>query len=217
MKYDVDPQHLDAGESRDRGLCSCEATTVLMIAGIAVAAASTGASLYAQSEQADAQADYQVKLAEARNKEISENYVLATNAYQMQVNSLNRRVDQEQERMASEEEKNAIRAAQARATVRTASGEAGVSGVSVNALLRDFMAQESRYREGLHRQNEFLREGIEDNKEAAKQTAQGRNVAIQPIIASPIAQPQYLAETLKLGSNIFGQVNAYQNQKPSQR
>jgi hypothetical protein len=45
-------------------------------------------------------------------------------------------------------DRNARAAAEARATARTAAGEAGVAGLSVEALLNDFTAQEGRYRYG---------------------------------------------------------------------
>lgn len=180
-----------------------------------IAAASTYMTLQAQQQQAEAQADFQKRAAEARNRQIESNYALAMNAYQQQTNEIARRVAQEEEKASNEDQRNALAAAQARATIRTASGEAGVSGLSVNALLRDFQAQESRYRDALHRNNDLIRENADQEAEAAKMTYEGRGGAIKPIVASPIAQPQYLAESFKLAGTIFNTYNKYSSATPA--
>lgn len=187
--------------------------TALAISAV-VAAVGTGVTLYGQSEAASANAKYQVAAATARNREIEENYALALKSYHLQANSLNDRAAQENERVSTADQQNVIRAAQARATARTAAGEAGVAGLSVDALLRDFTAQESRYREGLYRNNEFVQRNIASEKDAARLVAEGRSNQIQPFVAQPIAQPNYLGETFKLGANLFNQYTQFNSQRP---
>jgi hypothetical protein len=192
----------------------CEPSTITLAIGAGVAALSAGAGLYQQSEQASTNREYQENLAVARNREIEDNYNLSFANYRLQQDQLNRRVSEEGEKLAGEESKNAIAAAQARATARVAAGEAGVAGLSVDALLRDFKAQELRYRDGLRRNNEILAGNIEDQKEASAITARGRVSSVQPISPSPIAMPNYLGEVFKLGSTLYNQYTQYNRQQP---
>lgn len=192
---------------------SISTSTALLISA-AVAAVGTGITLYGQSEAAAANAAYQRQAATARNREIEENYALALKSYHLQANNLNDRAAQENEKVATADQQNSIRAAQARATARVAAGEAGVAGLSVDSLLRDFTAQESRYREGLYRNNEFLQRSIADEKDAARLVAEGRSKQIQPFIAQPIASPNYLGETFRLGANLFNQYTQFSAQRP---
>lgn len=55
------------------------------------------------------------------------------------------RRDQEEESAAQKKQEARIEGLKARSTARTAAGEAGVTGLSVDALLQDLTAQEGRY------------------------------------------------------------------------
>src|SRR5437867_2700368 len=119
--------------------------TAIAIIGVAVAVASTAASLYMASENTAAQNKIQDKMAEERDREINENYALAIKSANEQYRSLQRRQQQEGEATAQSEFLASRQGAEARSTARVAAGEAGVSGLSVNNLLGEFVNQESQY------------------------------------------------------------------------
>jgi hypothetical protein len=192
----------------------CEVTTVVAIAGLAIAAAGTGVSLYAQQEQADSEADYQQRLAEARNQEVEENYKLAVASQNNQNKALQERAREEGESATAEKMRNAREAAQAVATARTAAGEAGVSGISVNALLNDFMAQEARYRHSVNTNLDYARDSIEYELESSELQTKGRASAIKPFKPSPIQQPNYLAGALKIAGSGLDAYTGYRKAQP---
>lgn len=110
----------------------CEPTTIAW-ASFALTAASTGAGLYAQSQQAQAQSkaqwqqyenDMTAYRANLANVEVTRNQMAADATQKVNENNA------------------ASRAAQA--TARVSAGESGVSGLSVDALLRD-LAGEAGY------------------------------------------------------------------------
>jgi hypothetical protein len=180
----------------------CEAisaTTAIAIAGVAVSAASAGAGLYMQSEQAAEQSDYQRRLMQARESEIAENYRLSLESMNVQNRALQERSVQEGEAASMEQQRNAREAAKAVSTARVAAGEGGVSGRSVNALMSDFIAQEARYRESLNTNLDFARDSIDYEMESNKLIAQGRSSAIKLYQPAKIDQPSYLGAALKIG------------------
>jgi hypothetical protein len=180
-------------------MCGTEAILAgVAIASVAISAAGTGVSLYAQDQQADAEADYQRRLAEAKNQEIEESYQLAVASATNQNKALQARAVQEGEAATEEKMRNAREAAKAVATARTAAGEAGVSGVSVNALLNDFISQEARYRDSVNQNLAFARDSIEYEAESDHLVAKGRAASVKPFKPSPIQQPNYLAGALKI-------------------
>jgi len=191
---------------------------------IAVAAAviSTATTMYAQSEQADATTEYQKKAQQTRDKEIADNYALSLASMEHQQEGLQQRIRQEQEATVTEEERNARAAASARATARTAAGEAGVAGLSVEALLNDFTAQEGRYRYGVRRNNELVTDQLTAEMEGARAQAQGRIHSITSLNLEPVSRPTYLGAALRIGGDALGAYAKYSrpsttNPTPSRR
>jgi hypothetical protein len=197
-------------------MCGTEAIIAgVAIASVAISAAGTGVSLYAQSEQADAEANYQKRLAEARNQEIAENFKLAVASAENQNKALQARAVQEGEAATEEKMRNAREAAKAVATARVAAGEGGVSGNSVNALLNDFMAQEARYRHSVNVNLEYARDSIEYEQESDHLVAKGRAASIKPFKPSPIQQPNYLAGALKIAGSGLEAYAGYRKSSPN--
>jgi hypothetical protein len=96
--------------------------------------ASAGAQMYGQRQQAKTQAKVQ-KNASAAERE----------RYLREVSSM--RVQQGQEEVAAAQRVNesARKAREARATARVSAGEAGVAGLSVDALINDLTREEANY------------------------------------------------------------------------
>jgi len=195
----------------------CEPSTIAIVASVAsvaIAAAGTGVSLYAQDQQADAEATYQKRLADARNTEIEENFRLAVASAQNQDKALQARAVQEGEAATEEKMRNAREAAKAVATARVAAGEGGVSGTSVNALLNDFMAQEARYRHSANVNLEYARDSIEYEQEANDVVTKGRVASVKPFKPSPVQQPNYVGAALRIAGSGLDAYSGYLKSQP---
>jgi hypothetical protein len=103
----------------------CEPAT-LAAASLAVTAASTAASLYSQNEAANAQA--------AANQRAYDSQMTAYNA---NIANSNLQKTQEAQALSQKQIENNTQARRDMAKATVASGEAGVSGVSVDALLAE--------------------------------------------------------------------------------
>ncbi len=188
-------------------------TTILAIAAIAVTVASTAASMYVADQQADTQAAFQKAAVEQRDREIEENYRLSIASMHDAHKAMQARMGQEGEYAAGQEQQNAIAAAEARGTARTAAGEAGVAGLSVNSLLDDFMSQESRFRYGSRRNLEIATDNLEGEMVGARATAQGRSNSIPRLAKEPINRPGYLGAALRIGGDALGAYSKYRTPK----
>ncbi|MBV54166.1 MAG: hypothetical protein CL816_08970 [Coxiellaceae bacterium] len=116
----------------------------LGIASLAVGATSAGASFVGQRQQAKAQSAYQ------RQASIAEQQ----RALQEQ-RSIRMRQGQEKEATNREINEMSKKAREAVSTAQVSAGEAGVSGLSVDALLQDYENQSLAYNMGLTRQQEM--------------------------------------------------------------
>lgn len=148
-----------------------------------LAIASTAASVASQQMAANAQAD--------ANQRQYENQM---RAYTANVNQTNLMAEQEREGAMQriEENNSKARAATARATV--ASGEAGVSGLSVDALLGDQSFKQNRYNTS-----------VMTNLDRANSAIQNKRDNVYADAASAInglktpAMPDYFGAALKIG------------------
>jgi hypothetical protein len=186
-----------------------------VVAAVVIAAASTAATMYTQSEQTAAQNQYQQKAQDARDKEIQDNYALSIESMHRQQKALQERQKQEGEATVTEEARNARAAAEARATARTAAGEAGVSGLSLDALLTDFTRQESEYRYGVRRNLGISTDQLTNEMEGARAQAQGRSAAIPSLNLEAVNGPSYLGAALRIGGDALGAYSKYNASKPT--
>jgi hypothetical protein len=196
-------------------MCGTEAVLAgVAIASVAISAAGTGVSLYAQSEQSEAEAAYQKRLAEARNQEIEETYRLAVASAENQNKPLQARAVQEGEAATEEKMRNAREAAKAVATARVAAGEGGVSGTSVNTLLNDFLSQEARYRHSVNVNLDYTRDSIEYEQEANDIVTKGRVASVKPFKPSPVQQPNYVGAALRIAGSGLDAYSGYLKSQP---
>lgn len=186
-------------------------TTILAVASIAVAVASTAATMYVQSEQTAGQNEYQKALAKQRDAEIEANYKLSIASMHDSHKGLQDRIRQEGEAATTEQQRNAVEAAKARSTARTAAGEAGVAGLNVDSLMNDFLGQEARYRYGVGRNLELGTDQLSQEMEGARAGAQGRINSISPYLREPVSRPNYLGEALKIGGRGLDTYDKYRS------
>jgi|TARA_R100000081_G_C4726115_1_gene120762 hypothetical protein len=153
-----------------------------LIASSIIGAASTATSLIGQSQQASAQRQAQA----VASRQERERYLAEVSAM---------RTQQQQEALARSQNLNesSRRAMEARATATTAAGEAGVSGLSVNALLGDLSRQQAEYEFSVQRQAQLT----DVNRQLALREAGigfSRNMLR---INQPISQPDYLGSAVQ--------------------
>ncbi|MDX2086033.1 MAG: hypothetical protein SFZ03_11680 [Candidatus Melainabacteria bacterium] len=179
------------------------ATAAAVLSGLAIVASTASGIVgyIGQSQAASQQAAYQSALAQQRNQQIAENQRLAQEAYLQQAHQVNLRQQQEEEKASQETQSAQIEAMQARARARVASGEAGVSGLSVDNLIADFYRQEDVYKQGIQRNVELSRQQSQEDIKGLRAQAEGRYQAIQPYLPEPIARPSFLGAALQIGTN----------------
>jgi len=183
------------------------ATTTTTTAAAASAAASTAAitaAVTAAISAAGIAASTAMQAAQAKKQNAA--LAKAANA------SYNNNVKQEdtaliQKQMASQQDEmnSGIQAAQARATARASAGEAGVAGLSVDALVNDYTATEARYRDG-------LKQNMEWETQQYKNRIEGHQVDAENMYNMNMAQgPSYLGAALRIGGSLASSYMEYQS------
>jgi hypothetical protein len=144
---------------------------------IAVSALSTGATIRAQQQAAQAQAQAQ------RNATIAEQQRLLQEMSAM-------RIKEQQENIAAAQkiQVSTKKAEEARATAVVSAGEAGVAGLSIDALINDLTREEADYRFSVTQQEEFNTV----NRELQMRDASLGSTMNLLRINKPIAEPDYL-------------------------
>lgn len=164
---------------------------------VGVGVAQAGLSYAGQKASAKAQSAAQARSSKAER----ERYRQQTSAARIQ-----QRFEMEQE--AQELQNASIKALKARSRARLASGESGVAGNSVDALLTDFSRQESRYRFGLMRQGQ--QRDVARNLALRDMNQQSYNNLLT--INKPIEQPNFGEALL---SGVSTGLSVYSGIKPS--
>jgi hypothetical protein len=153
--------------------------------------ASTTASVIAQQQAADAQ--------EASNWR---QYQASMAARAANLNQTNLEASQEREGAMQRLEENNLKAREATSTARVAAGEAGVSGLSVDALLADLGTKQNRY-------NSSVSSNYDRSLGAIRSQRENINISATNQINSLKApqQPDYLGAALRIGTAAYD----YQN------
>lgn len=171
----------------------CEPATIAM-AAFALTAASTGASLYAQNQQAKAQ--------ESANRTQYEN---SMTAYRANLANTEATRNQLQQDVTEQVNMNNRAGRKAAATATTAAGESGVSGTSVDALLRDLRGQAGQ--DNANAETNYLRQDAALN--AKRENIFNGTASDINSLRTP-TMPDYLGATLRLGSAGLGAYSGYQ-------
>jgi len=128
-----------------------------------------------------------------------------------QFSEINQRVQQEQEAVVQAKMENAKRAAEARSTARTSSGQAGVAGLSVDSLLADFYRQEAGYRAVTDANLVYT---IDQSQRQAEGVRSGTQSRINELRPEPL--PGYLGAGMRIaGQSVqaYDQYQTYTNPK----
>lgn len=168
----------------------CEPTTIM-----ALQIASAAGSVIAQQQAADAQSDANMR-----------QYQNTMRSYAANVNQTNLMAEQERENAMQRMEENNMKARASMSTARVASGEAGVSGLSVDALLGDLSGKQSRYNTSTMTNLSRANSAIELKRENVYADA----ASVINGLKTPAA-PDYLGAALKIGTSVYD----YKNPKPT--
>ncbi len=131
-----------------------------------------------------------------------------TNAY-AQMGQIDTLAGQEAQASAQDIFDKARETRAALATARVASGEAGVSGISVDALLSDTYGQGLRATDRISQNNSWTQAQRQLQKKGIASDAETRINSVRPGV-----NPSFLGTALKIGSSVVGGVQSYKNSLP---
>jgi len=184
----------------------CDVITPAVMLSMGMGAAQAGLSIHGQRQQAQAQEKMQ------RNASIAEQQ-----RYLQEMTAM--RLRERQEGIANAQQRQQItkKAREARATARVSAGEAGVAGLSVDALMNSFTQNEANALFSITQQEQFNA----TNRALGIEQAQMRSSGNLLRINKPIAQPDYLGAALSgaqtgMSAYSFGKdsgMNDYLNKK----
>lgn len=158
----------------------------LAAAGLALGAASAGASAIGGRQQAKAQYQAQLQQNEMQRRMQAQAAAAERQRAGQEATSLRMRQAQEQEAVGRELEQVSRKSQAALARARVSAGESGVAGASVDALMGDYMRQEAGYRSALLRQQELSGVGTGLGLEQIGLASQQRLMGINQPIMDPI-------------------------------
>jgi len=163
-----------------------------LIASSIIGGASALSSIQGQRYQAQAQAESQ-RLASMQERQ----------RYQAEVAAMRTQQQQEQEGRTQQKQQADKKAMEARATATVSAGEAGVSGLSVDALLGDISRQQAEFNFSSDRQAAMT----DVNRDLAlRESGMGFNRSMLRI-NQPIQQPDYLGSLvggMQTGLSTYG-------------
>ena len=153
---------------------------------------------------------YQAASAEAaqQNRIYQENAMRANKAAQDEAFAVNQRMLQEQEAAAGQKAEIYREARAARATAAVGAGEANVSGLSVEALLREFNGRAAAQTDRVDQQTEWTLQQLQDQKRQIQATNADRIASVQRA-----AKPSFFSTGLKIAGTGLNFYNDYQKDK----
>jgi len=156
-------------------------------------------------------ADYEqgVATAKATQSRFDANRLAANEARDLKVQSLNQRVNQEAEAAAEEKMALGIKALEGEGAALVASGEAGVTGSSIDLILQDYEAQKLRGVTTINRNLDNVEKQVELEKMGASAEAQNRINSLQQGV-----MPNFLAAAVGTAANATAAYNTYKVDKP---
>jgi len=162
-------------------------------ASLALGTAQAGMSIVGQRQAAKAQEKAQ------RNASIAEQQ-----RYLQEVSASRLKERQEKVAAAQRIQQSSIKAREARATARVSAGEAGVAGLSVDALINDMTRKEAQYNFSVQQQMQFA--GMARDMGLSDSANRSRMNLLS--INKPIQQPNYLGAILSGAQTGLGAYDA---------
>ncbi len=174
----------------------CDPIT-LAVSSFAIGAAQTVAGYIGESQQAKMQ-----------NQMVRENQKAANANLVREYADTQKRQIQEEDAASVQKQDIAREARAARATSMVAAGEAGVSGLSVDALIADVYGKEATAKDRISQNTGFTVDNLKSEMNGFKAKAQDR------INSIPWANgPSPFAAALKIGGSALGSYSNYQKGK----
>ncbi len=174
--------------------------TEMFMASMAMTIATTAMTYMQQSAQAEAQQAANNTQAEMNRRQVeSANAAMFNDAAQIQL-----RQRQEQEADSQKLQQAQTEAVQARAKERVAAGEAGVSGISLDAIMGDMVKREADYKTSVQTNSRATQDQLNLEMKGLEATANSRINSITPI--KPVTQPSFLDAGMRI---VGGGMDAY--------
>ena len=171
----------------------CVGAVGMAVAQFALGAVSSVAGFMGQQAQYKQQQQIYENNRQEANKAAVDNYASTQN-----------RILQEQAAASNEAQKLNIDAAKGRATASVASGEAGVTGLSVDALIADYYGQQGRYERTLSNNMQMQHDYLVGEMDATRAQATSR---IQSVDQG--TKPSFLDAAIRIGSSALDSFSTY--------
>jgi hypothetical protein len=169
----------------------------LSLIGLAVSATTAGVSHVAD-----------VSAAEQQNRLYRENAMRANENARQQMFDTQQRMIQEQEAGASEKIDTMREAREARATAEAAAGEANVSGLSVEALMREFSGREAAFNDRVDQSTDWSMRQLNNEMRGVRANAEDRINSVQRA-----AKPSFFDAGLRIAGAGLGSYSDYEDRK----
>lgn len=144
--------------------------------------------------QAGAAHSAAVNQANAQNAAWQQNFNASIAAQSDRYASINNNTRQEREASSADLLTKRVEALKAEATARVAAGESGVTGLSTNALLGDYLARQARQEEAININYAMKRDHNADELVATNHQAQQRINSVQR--AAPVDSTPFVFQAL---------------------
>jgi hypothetical protein len=190
----------------------CEPASAIALTSLAVGVASSYAQYQSQANYANQQGEAQAQAIRDQQAYQQKLQQLEVQRSMTEANAIRTRQLQEQQAMSRERQKVSQAGTAQRASGLVSAGEAGVSGLSVDALLADFKMQELNYQESIYAEQKnkdaYYMQQLEQNR---MQSAFNIAELNRPITSQPIASPSGLAFGISLAGQGVGAYRDYLN------
>lgn len=173
----------------------------MMMASLAVSAASAGLNYVSGVQNANAQV-------EAQNRNIDNQRQAALEAQSLSNNDINQRIFQERAASALKIKEGREKIDRAQATAAATSQSAGLS---FDSLMQDYENQYSGFRSSQLQQLGFNVDQMERTREGMAATNRSR---VNSITRTPVATPSLIGSALEFGGDALNTVNAYKVKDP---
>jgi len=125
--------------------------------------------------------------AKTQNQLAENNRIEANRAAADQYATIQERMLQEKAAAGQQLEQANTEAAKARGTARVTSGEAGISGITVDSLIADYNAQQGKFERTNEQNLKMTQDGLRDQLKGVKSNAESRINSVQKV-----AKPSFL-------------------------
>ena len=190
----------------------CDPASGIALASFAIGTASSYMQYQSQVNFANEQGEAQAQAIRDQQAYQQKLQQLEVQRSMTEANAIRTRQLQEQQMMARERQKVSQAGTAQRATAIVSAGEAGVSGLSVDALLADFKMQELNYQESIYAEQKnkdaYYMQQLDQNR---MQSAFNIAELNRPITSQPIASPSGLAFGIGLAGQALGSYKDFLN------